>query len=182
MRCPRGQLRKRPPTPWDPPSAAVKRVLNGVDGNPAGHVGCVAVAECGCPKLGYRCWPGTCGGGQAGRDPDVWLCECCIQRPQVVGLDDAGDRAAAPQRGAHVLHARCEPGAEERLYRLVLGLLGDITPVVPPVPPAAAFDDQANALAYLVTDRLRAGTQHRDQSLDPVEPSAPLPWAQPGRQ
>ncbi|KOU50074.1 DNA polymerase Y family protein [Streptomyces sp. WM6378] len=47
-----------------------------------------------------------------------------------------------------ILHLRCARDIDEQVYRLVLGLIADITPVVQALPPAAAVADVAGSLRY----------------------------------
>lgn len=60
---------------------------------------------------------------------------------------DSGSLGA--ELGAHVLHVRAmELGVTDGAYRELLALLGDVTPVVQPLPPGAALADVAGAVHY----------------------------------
>ncbi|SNT34670.1 DNA polymerase Y family protein [Actinacidiphila glaucinigra] len=59
------------------------------------------------------------------------------------------DEALRVEIGAHVLHARLMiRRVPEVTYRGLLSLLGDVTPVVQPLPPTAAIADVAGAVRY----------------------------------
>ncbi|WP_431969162.1 hypothetical protein [Actinacidiphila sp. bgisy160] len=59
------------------------------------------------------------------------------------------DETLRAERGAHVLHVRVmDRRLPEVTYRQLLELLGDVTPVVQPLPPAAALADVRGAMRY----------------------------------
>ncbi|MFF3256798.1 hypothetical protein ACFYWP_38835 [Actinacidiphila glaucinigra] len=59
------------------------------------------------------------------------------------------DETLRAERGAHVLHMRVmDRPLPEVTYRELLALLGDVTPVVQPLPPAAALADVRGAMRY----------------------------------
>lgn len=55
---------------------------------------------------------------------------------------------AQQRRERAIVHVRCPMPVDERIYRLLIGLLGDITPVVQPLPPAAVTADLSGSLRY----------------------------------
>ncbi|WP_326569910.1 hypothetical protein OIE69_42945 [Actinacidiphila glaucinigra] len=58
------------------------------------------------------------------------------------------DEARRAELGAHVLHVRADRAVRESGYAELLGMLGEVTPVVQPLPPAAALANVAGALRY----------------------------------
>ncbi|WP_406274848.1 hypothetical protein OH779_40310 [Actinacidiphila glaucinigra] len=74
------------------------------------------------------------------------------------------DDARRAEVGAHVLHVRvADRAVRETEYAELLRLMGEVTPVVQPLPPAAALADVAGALRYWertpyeLAQRIRAG-------------------------
>ncbi|WP_326581659.1 hypothetical protein OIE69_43590 (plasmid) [Actinacidiphila glaucinigra] len=59
------------------------------------------------------------------------------------------DEAACAERGAHILHVRImDRRVPDTPFRELLALLGDVTPVVQPLPPAAALANVRGAMRY----------------------------------
>ncbi|MEU1621451.1 hypothetical protein ABZ479_29640 [Streptomyces sp. NPDC005722] len=86
------------------------------------------------------------------------------------------------EQGAHVLHVRV---ADRRLpeppYREMLALLGDVTPVVQPLPPAAALADVAGATRYWDRTPYELAVRIRTRALEalglPVQVGVANSWA-----
>ncbi|MGW2352508.1 hypothetical protein [Actinacidiphila glaucinigra] len=72
--------------------------------------------------------------------------------------------ALRAEQGAHVLHVRV---VDRRLPepRELLALLGDVTPVVQPLPPAAALADVAGATRYWDRTLYELGVRIRTRAL-----------------
>ena len=60
-------------------------------------------------------------------------------KTQISEADIAGEQAAG--HGSPILHLRCETGVDEELFRLLLGLVADVTPLVQALPPSALVAD-----------------------------------------
>ncbi|MET7620519.1 hypothetical protein [Streptomyces sp. NPDC005408] len=54
----------------------------------------------------------------------------------------------ATEHGSPILHLRCEAPVDEDLFRLLLGLVTEVTPLVQALPPAALVADVTSSLRY----------------------------------
>ncbi|MER7108851.1 hypothetical protein [Streptomyces sp. NPDC000229] len=61
-------------------------------------------------------------------------------------MDEQHDQAVGA--GSPILHVRWPRDVDPELYRLLLGLVADVTPVVQALPPSAAVADVSGSLRF----------------------------------
>ncbi|CAL9636596.1 DNA polymerase IV (plasmid) [Streptomyces sp. enrichment culture] len=62
--------------------------------------------------------------------------------------DERTGRAAGVGVGSPILHMRCPADVDPALYRMLLGLVADVTPVVQAVPPSVLVADVSGSIRY----------------------------------
>lgn len=65
-------------------------------------------------------------------------------------MDEQHDQAVGA--GSPILHLRCPRDVDPELYRLLLGLMADVTPVVQALPPSAAMADVSGRVRFFDRD------------------------------
>ncbi|MET9432285.1 MULTISPECIES: hypothetical protein [unclassified Streptomyces] len=67
--------------------------------------------------------------------------------------------------GSPILHLRCPMDVDPGLYRLLLGLVGDVTPVVQALPPSAAVADVSGSVRFFDRDPAELARMIRARAL-----------------
>ncbi|MFC9189321.1 hypothetical protein [Streptomyces cyaneofuscatus] len=60
--------------------------------------------------------------------------------------------ATLPDSALRILHVRCPADVDPQVYRLLLGLVAEVTPVVQALPPSALVADVSGSLRYFGRD------------------------------
>ncbi|MFJ2154333.1 hypothetical protein ACIOHB_37005 [Streptomyces microflavus] len=60
--------------------------------------------------------------------------------------------ATFPDSALRILHLRCPADVDPQVYRLLLGLVAEVTPVVQALPPSALVADVSGSLRYFDRD------------------------------
>lgn len=94
-------------------------------------------------------------------------------------MDTEHEQAAG--HGSPILHLRCETGVDEELFRLLLGLVADVTPLVQALPPSALVADVSGSLRYWMRDPAELAAMIRTRALAlygvPVRIGVASSWA-----
>lgn len=78
-------------------------------------------------------------------------------------MDEQHDQAAGA--GSPILHLRCPRDVDPDLYRLLLGLVADVTPVVQALPPSAAVADVSGSVRFFDRDPAELARMIRARAL-----------------
>ncbi|MFI5634007.1 hypothetical protein ACIA8E_32475 [Streptomyces sp. NPDC051664] len=71
-------------------------------------------------------------------------------RVEASAMDEEYGQAVGPD--SSILHLRCLMDVDPGLYRMLLGLTGDVTPVVQVLPPAALVADVSGSVRFFDRD------------------------------
>ncbi|MFD6798616.1 hypothetical protein [Streptomyces cyaneofuscatus] len=71
-----------------------------------------------------------------------------MEVPPMPGQHDA----TLPDSVLRILHVRCPADVDPQVYRLLLGLVAEVTPVVQALPPSALVADVSGSLRYFGRD------------------------------
>lgn len=78
-------------------------------------------------------------------------------------MDEQHDQAVGA--GSPILHLRCPRDVDPDLYRLLLGLVADVTPVVQALPPSAAVADVSGSVRFFDRDPAELARMIRARAL-----------------
>ncbi|OEJ21602.1 hypothetical protein AS594_39430 [Streptomyces agglomeratus] len=78
-------------------------------------------------------------------------------------MDEQHDRAVGG--GSPILHLRCSRDVDPELYRLLVGLVAEVTPVVQALPPSAAVADVSGSVRFFDRDPAELARMIRARAL-----------------